>query len=125
MDRRIFLKLSSFSAAAIGLSLQGCANDELASALSKPTFFSRFADQQTIHNAGADYLKSVPSENSKSKLLDMLKDGVDASAKDNATIQIVIGQKVQHDFDHGDTIISDGWVLSVTEARQCALFSLL
>lgn len=125
MDRRVFLKLSSFGAAAIGLSLQGCADGEAATALSKPTFFSRFADQQTIHNAGADYLKSIPSENSKSKLLDLLKEGVDALAKDDAAIQAAIDKKVQHDFDKGDTIISDGWVLSITEARQCALFSLL
>ncbi|HNP22216.1 MAG TPA: hypothetical protein PKM63_16625 [Panacibacter sp.] len=125
MDRRIFLKLSSFSAAAIGLSLQGCADDELTTALFKPAFFSRFADQQTIHNAGIDYLKSFPSENSKSKLQDLLKEGVDDSARDNLHIQSAIDKKVQLDFDNGFTVISDGWVLSLTEARQCALFSLL
>jgi hypothetical protein len=32
---------------------------------------------------------------------------------------------VRDDFARGRTIVIDGWVLSVTEARQCALFSLL
>jgi hypothetical protein len=32
---------------------------------------------------------------------------------------------VRGDFAHGRTVIVDGWILSVTEARQCALFSLL
>ena len=32
---------------------------------------------------------------------------------------------VQADFDQARTVVVDGWVLSLTEARQCALFSLL
>lgn len=125
MERRIFLKLSAFTAAAISLSIQGCADDELTNAMSKPTFFSRFADQQTIHDAGAGYLKSASSENSKSKLLDLLKENIDAAAKDESAIQSAIDKKVQHDFDGGNTVIANGWILSITEARQCALFSLL
>ena len=32
---------------------------------------------------------------------------------------------VRDDFARGRTVVIQGWVLSVTEARQCALFSLL
>ena len=32
---------------------------------------------------------------------------------------------VRDDFAAGRTVVIDGWVLSVTEARQCALYSLL
>ena len=31
---------------------------------------------------------------------------------------------VQNDFIKGDIVVIKGWVLSVTEARQCALLSL-
>ncbi|NUQ20107.1 MAG: hypothetical protein HOQ09_04020 [Gemmatimonadaceae bacterium] len=31
---------------------------------------------------------------------------------------------VRDDFAHGRTVVVDGWVLAVTEARQCALYSL-
>jgi hypothetical protein len=34
-------------------------------------------------------------------------------------------QLVRDDFSAGRTVLIDGWVLSVTEARQCALFSIL
>jgi hypothetical protein len=36
-----------------------------------------------------------------------------------------IDRQVTDDFAAGRTAVVDGWVLSVTEARQCALFSLL
>ena len=32
---------------------------------------------------------------------------------------------VRDDFAAGRTVVIEGWVLSMTEARQCALFSLL
>jgi hypothetical protein len=35
-----------------------------------------------------------------------------------------IDDTVHEDFAAGRTVVVDGWVLSVTEARQCALFSL-
>jgi len=36
-----------------------------------------------------------------------------------------VNEQVQLDFARGRTVMLNGWVLSVTEARQCALFSLL
>jgi hypothetical protein len=35
-----------------------------------------------------------------------------------------IRSQIQADFAADRTVMLDGWVLSVTEARQCALFSL-
>jgi hypothetical protein len=35
-----------------------------------------------------------------------------------------VSDLVRDDFARGRTIVVRGWVLSVTEARQCALFSL-
>jgi len=34
-------------------------------------------------------------------------------------------QKVTEDYESKEIVMIDGWLLSVTEARQCALFSLL
>jgi len=31
---------------------------------------------------------------------------------------------VKQDFGNGKIAVVDGWILSVTEARQCALYSL-
>jgi hypothetical protein len=35
-----------------------------------------------------------------------------------------IDDQIRDDFTAGRTVVVDGWVLSVTEARQAALFSL-
>ncbi len=36
-----------------------------------------------------------------------------------------VAERVTADFASGSVVVVDGWVLSVTDARQCALFSLL
>lgn len=36
-----------------------------------------------------------------------------------------IASLIHDDFEQSRTVILNGWILSVTEARQCALFSLL
>jgi len=36
-----------------------------------------------------------------------------------------IAAMVRRDFETGRTVLVNGWVLAATEARQCALFSLL
>jgi len=36
-----------------------------------------------------------------------------------------IDELVRDDFAHGRTVVIEGWLLSVTEARQCALYSFL
>jgi len=36
-----------------------------------------------------------------------------------------IDQKIKEDFEKGDVVTVKGWILSVTEARQCALFALV
>jgi hypothetical protein len=34
-----------------------------------------------------------------------------------------MAKQVRADFAEGHTVIVDGWLLSTTEARQCALYS--
>jgi hypothetical protein len=41
------------------------------------------------------------------------------------TPRVPVAELVRSDFAEGRTVVVHGWVLSVTEARQCALFSLL
>jgi len=36
-----------------------------------------------------------------------------------------IDDRIRDDFGAGRTVVVDGWLLSVTEARQCALYSTL
>jgi hypothetical protein len=44
---------------------------------------------------------------------------------DPRQLRTLLAQKREHDFRNGDIAIVDGWVLSRTEARTCALIALL
>jgi hypothetical protein len=45
--------------------------------------------------------------------------------EDKKLIQKLLDSRVEQDFKTGKTVTAGGWVLSVTEARQCALYSIL
>jgi hypothetical protein len=74
----------------------------------------------------------VPSENAEPVLTRIIQDDLRGSvcgelADDSVarSFQTRVDRRVQADFDQGRTVMLRGWILSQTEARQCALFSLL
>lgn len=103
MNRRLFLQLSVLFATAgvagIGSGAPGYAPVELL----------RLLGPESVRTLGRRYRQMVP------------------------TADLLAGQpwrgrparRVRDDFAAGRTVVVLGWVLSVTEARQCALYSLL
>jgi hypothetical protein len=69
------------------------------------------------------YLKQFPKENDKTTLSNLLI-GTNAS-QDKSAIEKQLGERVLDDFKTGKTITAAGWVFAITEARQCALYSIL
>jgi hypothetical protein len=126
MRRGTFIRLSVFSAAALTLpSLEGCSEKLLNKAVTEPPFLSHLFDSKTIRLAGQSYLKQTPAENKKSKLVNLLMDNAPfTESTEAAIVRSYFDKKVQQDFAGGKTVIADGWILSITEARQCALFEL-
>lgn len=96
--------------------------------LSLPTALSTIGDAATIAELGNTYLSQVESENTAARLVDALMANPDSSPipvdTDHSTLQRLMAEKVQNDFETGETVVVIGWVLSRTEARQSALFSL-
>ena len=127
MKRKEFIQLSAFAAAAISLPLLNSCNASVNEhTLSKPVFLSRLFDEVTIKDAGKAYLQKIPLENDNDKLVRLLTGNSSiANAMDEKAIHQFLDEKVKHDFETGNTILVKGWVLAVTEARQCALFSLV
>ena len=79
-----------------------------------------------IKDAGKAYLKKTPAENDDNKLEQLLaNDDAIANSTDEKAIHEYLDKKIKHEFETGNTVLIKGWVLAVTEARQCALFSLL
>lgn len=90
--------------------------------LADPHSLSLIWDNETIKKIGNQYRLQMPSENSERPLVKSLKAAAsEASLANSSNLEEVI----KKDFETGDTIIVDGWILSRTEARQCALFSLI
>jgi len=130
MRRRTFVRLATVASAALYFPDLGCRpnEDSLAKTLAQPTELERICDENTIHRIGEVYRQQSRNENEKSELIKLLT-GADHSEVDastgSAAVVSYLDKRVQLDFAQDRTIIVDGWVLSVTEARQCALFSLL
>lgn len=127
MKRSDFIQLSAFAAAAISLPLlHSCSPAAGERELSTPEFLSRLFDKKTIKEAGKAYLKKNPAENDEDKLIQLLSgNGTIAKSADEKIIHQYLDQKIKEEFSAGKTILVKGWILSVTEARQCALFSLM
>ena len=89
-------------------------------ALNNPKFLSTICDVPTIRKIGTDYRTSTPAEDREGRLNDLLTADLDQT-KDQ-TEQIT--GKIKADFAAGRTVTLEGWVISLTEARQCALNSI-
>jgi len=96
--------------------------------LSVPAMMATLSDSKTIMALGNAYMEQVPEENSPGTLIDRLMMNSDGTSipetSDSLVLQEKMQQKVRADFENGATLVIQGWVLSQTEARQCALYSL-
>lgn len=125
MKRRKFLQLSALAAGAFSVPfIAGCNSKPLNAAVSQPLFLSHIFDSKMMKATGDAYRKQVPAEDSKSKLGNLLTEGSNITeTTDAATVHKYYDGKSTADFKALNTVIVNGWVLAVTEARQCALYS--
>ena len=71
---------------------------------------------------GKHYLAAAPKENTAAALRSAISD-----SRNQSRVPLMprsLDDQVREDFITGRTVLVDGWVLSVTEARQSALFAL-
>lgn len=129
MNRRVFVRLGIFSAGAMTFPLFYCrSNDQYNDLLHQPTFLSQICDDKTLREIGLAYLKVKPKEAKINRLVDFLTvelSGKRISSKSSdKELDSLINYKIHNDFEKENIITVKGWLLSLTEARQCALFSL-
>lgn len=122
MKRRKFVLLSTMGVAVAGASYYyfNYYNQTNFSSIVEPDALSYIWDRETIINTGAIYRKQIPDEDSKTTLTELLS----INDADNVNTIKAIKEKIKTDFETENTVMINGWILSVTEARQCALFSL-
>lgn len=123
MERRAFVRLSAYTALVLSMPLLDSCSKTEDNPLAMPVFFSHIADVKTISEAGLAYRRATKGEDDRTALAKLLL-GNNASS-DKKAIQTALDDQVKQDFQTNKTVTVSGWVLSITEARQCALFSIL
>ena len=124
IGRRDFLRRSA--AGAVALAAVGCgtraAEDDRA--LARPEILTALGPGP-VRAIGTQYRALTPAERDAAAL----RQAIHASRPWRARLFGGAGPSpaalVRDDFANGHVVVIDGWVLSVTEARQCALFSIL
>lgn len=109
---------------AAGLMLAPRASGQSArSILAHPHLLEIFRDDPLVRTLGTRYREMTPAENDAETLMRAIL--ADAAKEKSGPLAAQLQARVQQDFAQGRTVTLHGWILSVTEARQCALFSLL
>jgi len=122
LDRRRFLQFAATGMVA-GLTTSACVREtsEDPLALGKPALLEMLGPERT-REIGTQYRATVPMENTAATLREAI------SGSQHRQFPWIharsIDEQVRDDFAAGRTIVVSGWVLSETEARQCALYSL-
>jgi len=130
MKRKTFIYLNVVGAVAIVVPTLYFLNRNkpLNKTLGRPLFLSHICDAKTLREIGTVYKVQFPSEKRENQLVDLLltnsKGKRFSQTSALSLINSLVDQKIKQDFETGKTVVIKGWVLSVTEARQCALFSL-
>jgi hypothetical protein len=80
-----------------------------------------FRQRQSAIAIGRRYLSCYPGDPLPHRLA---KAQSRASTEDAAAARRALLARVRTDFERGDTVLLDGWVLSCSECRACAAFAL-
>ena len=132
MKRRNFIVLSFITAATVSTPFLKCTTTSdavLDKKLAIPQTLSGLLDENGLKDIGKKYGSMNPDEYSLKTLEQQLKNSNQGNSFSSNTpakdIYIALQKNIQTDFETNNTIILNGWLLSLTEARQCALFSLM
>src|SRR5947209_10503785 len=123
IGRREFLRLAGVTAAATAAA--GCRDEPSTDprALARPELLASLG-AGPVRAIGARYRAMQAGERGAEALRRAILASRPLSERLFGATNPSLATLVREDFEQGRTVVVDGWILSVTEARQCALFSL-
>jgi hypothetical protein len=128
MKRRRFLQITitgalAFSLSGIGWLVKARSRTHV---LAFPEMLILLGSEKRIREIGAAYRNTFPGESTSDALSKALisDSGLSANISDSI-LRDHMDQQVRRDFEHGRIVRLNGWILSRTEARQSALYSIL
>jgi hypothetical protein len=83
-----------------------------------PQVLQLICNKRTLRKIGREYLRQAPHENSVELLEQMIL------CNQVETPEETLAPNVKKDFDASRVVVINGWILAITEARQCALLYL-
>ena len=124
IDRRRFLQ-AGVAGVIVAATSSACADDipddrELA----QPALIGMFGVKRVLA-LGVWYRQMTPTENDAQALRTAIVHGDGRRLRMPWTKRPPISEQVRDDFAADRTVLVDGWMLSKTEARQCALLAAL
>jgi hypothetical protein len=129
MKRKDFILLSFYSGVVVSIPSLGCSTGSTVANRSwvAPSLLSQICDKKTLKEIGTKYRQKFPRESNEQQLESLLLTDNDhkiiPTNTEDAVIHSLLEKKIKKDFEVGNTVVIKGWVLSRTEAQQCALFS--
>lgn len=113
MKRRNFILLTSAGVATITIPAYLIYNKTQKDKVKLPFQLTQLFSFESVNLLGVEYLNLFPNENNQENLIELL-----TKVNKNLELQII------EDYKTDNLVVLDGWILSKTEGRHCALFSL-
>lgn len=124
MKRRKFIILSGLGATVLTLPA-ACLQAKVPAydpMLAEPELLSFIWETNTMIEIGALYREHTSEERTERELVSvLLKEG----SGEVTSSREFMNERVKADYQQNDVVLLEGWILSRTEARQCALLSLI
>lgn len=89
-----------------------------------PELLHILGDEHWVRDIGLAYREKYPAHDKIQPLIQSLHPSTLESATMTTSAQR-LKERVRNDFEQGRTLQLNGWIVSLTEARQCALYSFL
>ena len=122
LDRRRFLQLSALGViATVADSACSAPDNRDDASIDHPALLAMLGPDR-VRQLGVRYRAATSSENTDQALRAAISSG--RGLRIPFTRSASIDDQIRDDFERGRIAVVDGWLLSVTEARQAALFSL-
>jgi hypothetical protein len=90
--------------------------------LAAPRVLGILRNHQLARELGMRYRATTPREDSARALADVILADLEPDRAKPLGTQL--DERICQDFAAGRTVTLDGWILALTDARQCALYSL-
>lgn len=128
MKRRTFIIVAAATAVAISVPAVYYSRNHKKSyhPLVMPEILGQFCDESLIRAIGEQYAGKT-GENQADKIKALLlqdNNGTLVAEKDRDAVASLLKKKTEAEFSARKTLVLGGWIITQTEARQCALFSL-